>query len=240
MRTQVCQRVLEMKIRTSHSNRQFHNWLLYDIGDEFLERYAKHFKGHLVDLGCGEAPYREFCLKFVDKYTGVDWTKTQHESKADVVSDLNQKIELPDEIADTIISLSVMEHLSEPQQFLRESFRILKQGGIMLLQVPWQWWIHEAPHDFFRYTPYGLQHMLEKAGFIDIDIEPSSGFFTMLVMKVNYFSMRFIKGPDSLRYLIRGTLIPFWYFGQILAPYLDKLDKDWRAETQGYFVVARK
>jgi SAM-dependent methyltransferase len=193
-----------------------------------------------VDLGCGEASYRDYFLKFAEKYTGVDWTKTQHESKADVVSDLNQKIDLPDNIADTVVALSVMEHLCEPQQFLRESFRILKKGGCIFLQVPWQWWIHEIPHDFFRYTPFGLQYMLEKAGFIDIQVEPSCGFFTMLIMKINYFSMRFIRGPEFLRYLIRGGLIPFWYFGQILAPYLDKIDKDWSAETQGYYVVARK
>ena len=118
-----------MKPSQFHSNRKWHNWLIYNIGDRFLKRYSKHIKGHLVDLGCGEAPFKEYFLQFADSYTGVDWTKTMHNSKADVVSDLNVKIELEDEIADSIISLSVMEHLCEPQIFLNESYRILKKMG---------------------------------------------------------------------------------------------------------------
>lgn len=229
-----------MKPSKFHSNRGWHNWLIYNIGDKFLEKYSQYYKGHLVDLGCGEAPYKDYFLQFAKSYAGVDWTKTLHNSKADVVSDLNIKIELDDGVADSIISLSVMEHLCEPQVFLNESYRILKDQGVMILQVPWQWHIHEAPHDYFRYTPYGLKYMFEKAGFVDIEIEPQSGFFTTWIVKMNYFSARFIRGPKPLRWLIKVILVPFWTIGQVLAPYLDKLDKNWAAESQGYFVVARK
>ena len=229
-----------MKLSQTHRNRQWHNWLIYNIGDKFLEKYSKHLKGHLVDLGCGEAPFKEYFLQFTDKYTGVDWSNTFHNSGADVISDLNVEINLDDEVADSIISMSVMEHLCEPQIFLNESYRILKGGGEMVLQVPWQWRIHEAPHDYFRYTPYGLKYMFEKAGFEDVRIEAQNGFFTTWIVKMNYFSTRFIKGPKALKCLIKVMLLPFWTLGQFLAPYLDKLDRDWDAETQGYFVVARK
>ncbi len=229
-----------MKPSQYHNNRGWHNWVLYNIGDKFLEKYSKYLKGHLVDLGCGMAPYKEYFLQFADTYTGVDWTKTIHNSKVDVVSDLNVEIKLDDEIADSIISIAVMEHLYEPQIFLNESYRILKKGGYMVLQVPWQWRIHEAPHDYFRYTPYGLKYMFEKARYEDINIEAKSGFFTTWIVKMNYFSARFIRGPKPLRWLIKAILIPFWTIGQVLAPYLDKLDRSWDSEAQGYYVVARK
>ena len=229
-----------MKISKLHSNRGWHNWSIYNTGDRFLEKYSKHLKGHLVDLGCGEAPFKEYFLQFVDKYTGVDWSNTFHNSAADVVSDLNVGINLDDKVADSIISLSVMEHLCEPQAFLNESYRILKQGGAMVLQVPWQWHVHEAPHDYFRYTPYGLKYMFEKAGFVDIEVEAQCGFFTTWIVKMNYFSARFIRGPKPLKWIIGAALLPFWTLGQVLAPYLDKLDRNWDAETQGYFVLARK
>ncbi len=119
-----------MKPSKYHNNKDLVNWLVYEISDRFLIKYSKYIKGHLVDLGCGEAPYKEYFLQFATKYTGVDWSNTLHNSKADVVSNLNEKIELPDELADTVISLSVMEHLCEPQVFLNEAFRILKRGGI--------------------------------------------------------------------------------------------------------------
>lgn len=224
----------------SHSNRRLHNWLIYDISDKWLSRFKEHYKGHLYDLGCGEMPYKEWLLNYVDSYTGVDWTNTLHDLKANIVADLNAPLPIESEVADTVISLSVMEHLREPQIFLSEAYRILRPGGTMILQVPFMWWVHEAPHDYFRYTPFGLKYLYEKTGFIDVVVIPQSGFFTMWILKFNYFTLRFVKGPSWLRWIIKMCLTPFWFFGQVMAPYLDKLDRNWEYETSGYFVTARK
>ena len=229
-----------MKPSQFHPNRKSHNWLAYDIGDRFLKRYTKFYRGTLYDFGCGEKPYANFFLQYVEKYIGVDWSNTIHNLNSDLIADLNKPLPIKSEIADTIICLSVLEHLSEPQVMLNEAFRILKPRGIMLLQVPWQWWLHEAPYDFYRYTPYGLKYMLEKAGFIDLKIEPESGFFTTLVLKCNYFSMNFIRGPRLIKWIVQGVLMPFWFFGQVIAPRLDKFDKNWALETTGYNVIAKK
>jgi len=229
-----------VKPSSFHNNKRWHNWIVYDINDKFLQKYSKSLKGHLVDLGCGEAPYKKYFLQFVDKYTGVDWSNTLHNSKIDIHSDLNVEIDLEDEVADSIVSISVLEHLLEPQVFLNESFRILKKDGRMLLQVPWQWRLHEIPHDYFRYTPYALKNMFTKAGFNDVKIEATSGFFTTWLLKINYFTHRWVIGPKIIKWSIAIFLIPFWTFGQLLAPYLDRLDSDWEVETQGYFVLAKK
>ena len=229
-----------MRASKYHTNKKLHNWLVYKIGDKNLDDLSDYFKGTMVDLGCGEAPYKEYFLQFVEKYIGVDWTKTLHNSKADIVSDLNKEVMIEDEFADTVISLSVMEHLCEPQVFLNEAYRILRKGGGFVLQVPWQWWIHEAPYDYFRYTPYGLKYMLEKAGFKDVEVIAQSGFFTMWLLKMNYFSMRFIRGPRPLRWVIKACLVPLWTFNQLVAPLLDKLDRNWTLESSGYYVVASK
>jgi SAM-dependent methyltransferase len=198
------------------------------------------YKGIFYDLGCGEAPYKSFFLKYADKYVGVDWTGSFHDTKAEISADLNLPLPIASEVADTVVSLSVLEHLCEPQTMLNEAFRILKRGGGIVLQVPWQWWVHEAPYDFFRYTPYGLLYLFEKAGFKDVLVEPQAGFFSMWTLKMNYFSLRFIRGPKPLRWLITSAMLPFWYVGQCLAPLLDKLDRNWEAEANGYFVTARK
>ena len=229
-----------MKASKYHSNRNFTNWIVYKINDKFLEKYAKYYKGDLYDLGCGEAPYKDYFLQYADRYIGIDWSNTLHNSKADIVSDLNKKIDLKDEVADTLVSISVMEHLCEPQIFLNEAYRILKNDGYMILQVPWQWWVHEAPYDFYRYTPYGLKYLFEKAGFKEVAVEAQNGFFTMWLLKINYFSSRFVRGPKFLRVIIKAFLIPFWTFNQLISPLLDKLDRNWFAESSGYYVVARK
>lgn len=222
--------------------RKLSNWLIFKFGKEFLNKYNCYYKGDLVDLGCGEQPHREFFLNYADNYIGVDWTNSLHNNtKADIISDLNKKIELKDNSIDTAVSLSVMEHLCEPQQFLDETFRILKPNGYFILQVPFQWWIHEGPYDYFRYTPYGLKYMLKKAGFEIVELSPTGGFFTSMVTKLNYFTIRMFKLPKFLWVLWLISLIPFWTLGQLSAPLLDKLfDKDYNFETSGFWVVAKK
>lgn len=227
-------------ISKKHSNRKDHNWLIYDIGDRFLRKNINNYNGVLYDLGCGESPFRDFFLQHVQQYVAVDWAESYHDSKPDITADLNYPLPIESGVANTVVSLSVMEHLYEPQMMVNEAFRILKNGGIIILQVPWQWWIHEAPYDYFRYTPYGIKYMFEKAGFLDVMVEPQSGFFTMWILKMNYFTLRFIRGPRPLRWAIKAVLLPLWFVGQKSAPLLDKLDRNWVLETSGYFVTARK
>lgn len=82
--------------------------------------------------------------------------------------------------------------------------------------------------------------MFEKAGFEEIQILPNAGFFSMWILKINYFSSRFIRGPRPLRWVIKAILIPIWFVSQVVAPYLDKLDKHPELEAAGYTVIARK
>ena len=229
-----------MRISQKHSNRRAYNWIIYDIGDRYLLKYSCYFKGTLYDLGSGESPFKDFFLKYAQQYIAVDWAGSFHKTKADIAADLNKPLPIDSEVADTVVSISVMEHLCEPQMMLNEALRILKPGACIVLQVPWQWRIHEAPYDFFRYTPHGLKYLFEKAGFVDVVTEPCAGFFTMLTLKLNYFSLRFIRGPRPLRWLIQAVLSPIWFIGQMAAPWLDKLDRNWAQETSGYYVVAKK
>ena len=216
------------------------NWVLYDMAERGLRKYIPYYKGVVYDLGCGQQPHRQFLLQFAETYIGVDWKTEDEGASPDVVANLNEPLGISNQVADTVISFSVMEHLCEPQIMLNEAFRILKPGGAMVLQVPWQWWIHEAPHDYFRYSPYGLRYMFGKAGFDDVRIEAQCGFFTTWIVKFNYFTNRAITGPKPIRRFLKMFLLPFWYAGQVLAPYLDRLDKNWELETQGYFVLAFK
>lgn len=195
--------------------------------------------GVVYDLGCGTRPYESSILQTADRYVGVDWSNTLHGLHADIVADLCQPLPIESGIADHVVSFQVMEHLPEPQVMLNEAFRILRNEGEILLTVPFQWWIHEAPWDYYRYTRYGLEYMFKKAGFVDIQVKETSGFWIMWVLKFNYQSRRFIRGPWLIRILLRGLLTPIWFFGQVLAPKLDELDFN-SGETSGYIVTARK
>lgn len=228
-----------MKISQNHPNRTLYNWLIYDVLDTWLARFTHCYKGQLYDLGCGEMPYKSWLLNYVDQHTGVDWACSQHEIKADILADLNGPLPIESEVADTVISISVMEHLREPQVFLNEAYRLLKPGGFMVLQVPFMWWVHEAPYDFYRYTRYGLQYLFEKAGFTEITIYPQTGFWVMWTLKFNYQTTRLIRGPWPIRKVMALLMRGIWAIDQRVAPWLDRYWKC-EGETAGYFVVARK
>ncbi len=227
-----------MKIR--HSNRKHHNWLIYKKYDYLLKKCNTCYKGALYDFGCGESPYKMFFLKYADTYTGVDWAGSYYKTKADIIADLNKPLPIESNVADTIVSISVLEHLCEPQTMLNESFRILKPGGYFILQVPFQWWVHESPYDYFRYTPFGLKYLLSKAGFGEVEILPIGGYFTARILKANYFMAMKVNGKNPLLKFLRILIIPIWYFNQWLAPFLDKLDRNKMNETVGYWVIAKK
>jgi len=227
-------------IKIKHSNRNHHNWLIYKITERVLLKNTNLYNGTVYDLGCGEKPYESFFRKFVQHYIGVDWSNTPHKLNADIVADLNKTLPIDSGVAEVIISISVLEHLCEPQIMLNEAFRILKPGGTILLQVPWQWWIHEAPYDYYRYSPFGLKYLFEKSGFTKVDVQPTGGYFSTAILKFNYFTLRLINLPKPIRAVLKGLLIPVWYVGQTIAPILDKIDRNWILEAPGYWVIAKK
>lgn len=228
-----------MSISRFHNNRKFHNWLIYDIVDEWIMKFSEKYNGSLYDLGCGEMPYKSWLLGYADNYIGVDWGSSLHELKADILADLNEPLPIESEVADTVFSISVMEHLCNPQVFLDEAHRILKPGGSIVLQVPFMWQVHEAPHDYFRFTNYGLQYMFEKAGFNEITIYSQTGFWVMWTLKFNYQCRRLIVGPRLIRKTVELLMRGIWEINQRIAPWLDN---HWKCEgeTAGYFVVASK
>lgn len=228
-----------MKISRQHPNRRLHNWLLYDINDRWLDAHKHLVKGRTADLGCGGSPYKPWVLENAEEYTGVDWSATTHELNADIICDLNLGVDLPSDSVDTVLCLSVLEHLREPKQFLSEVHRVLKPDGTLILQVPFMWWVHEAPHDYYRFTQHGLEYLLNEVGLADIEVNPQTGFWVMIALKLNYQSMKFVRGNSLIKRISAGILCPFWWLSQKIAPVLDAV---WgsRNETAGYFVVARK
>ena len=194
----------------------------------------------MVDLGCGIKPYQNEILNAADSYLGVDWTNTDHKLNCDIVSDLNKPLLIENETVNTVVSFQVLEHLHNPQNMLDESYRILKKNGYIILTVPFQWMVHEEPYDYFRYTPFGLERMLKKAGFNDIKITPNAGFFSMIILKSNYFSKRFINSLKFLKFLFKILVVPIWFVSQLLAQFLDKLDKNKDLDCVGYTIIAKK
>ncbi len=139
-------------------------------------KVGQYANGHLLDLGCGKVPFYHLYKKHVNEITCVDWGNTDHDnSHLDFEMDLNQKLELPDNTYTTIVISSVLEHIAEPQLLMNEMARVLADGGVVLLNVPFYYSLHAEPHDYFRYTRFALEHMSVKAGFTVLGLEAYAG-----------------------------------------------------------------
>ncbi|MEL7447566.1 MAG: class I SAM-dependent methyltransferase [Pseudomonadota bacterium] len=208
-----------------------HNRLIHAINRRIAE--SLEYSGTVVDLGCGSAPYRELILATADEYVGVDWDASQHDrSHVDVTADLTKPLPFKDASADTVVSFQVMEHLPETGLFLDEIRRILRPGGRVFITVPFMWHVHEAPHDYYRFTRHGLEYLFDKHGFEQVNVEANTGFWQTFVLKFNYETRRYARGPLWLLFA------PLWLLGQWLAPPLDRLLPR-PQETASYTVKAR-
>lgn len=146
-----------------------------------LERVAPQAHGALLDVGCGTKPYRPLFAPHVTRHLGLDWPNTPHaRGNIDAFADARA---LPVRTAsvDTVLCTEVLEHCAEPTRLVAEAFRVLRPGGTLILTCPFLYPVHEAPHDYFRFTRFGLQALLVGAGFEVVSLEPVGGFGAVCV-----------------------------------------------------------
>ncbi len=163
--------------RASRSNVPLTSRLMADLeAAAYSNAISKHAKGRLADLGCGNVPLFKMYHNLVSEVICVDWQSSLHQSKhVDIFADLNEPINIGDETFDTVIASDVIEHLHSPQALFNSAARALKPGGKLIIGVPFLYWIHEAPHDFHRYTEFSLERMSKLAGLQVIDLSAWGG-----------------------------------------------------------------
>ena len=146
-----------------------------------IPTWARH--GRLLDVGCATGSFLAGALAigFAD-VRGIDISRPSIEYA-------NQKMGLSVAIAadflsqpfvagefDMVTLWATLEHVAEPEQFLRESCRVLKKGGMVCLSVPNRSGIsmrglgrrwHMVGLEHLNYfTPPSLRLLLERVGFV--------------------------------------------------------------------------
>jgi SAM-dependent methyltransferase len=114
----------------------------------------------VLDYGCGGSPYRPlFPSADYRRADCVDLPGLDYRFGED------EKIDEADGTFDVVLSTQVLEHVRHPQLYLRETWRLLKPGGTIIVSTHGLFEEHGAPVDYRRWTLEGLFCELEDAGF---------------------------------------------------------------------------
>lgn len=137
---------------------------------------ALNAKGKLLDLGCGQVPLYGAYRNHVTDTTCVDWENTPHNRDyLDLECDLSEPLPFGDEHFDTIILSDVLEHIPRPERLWDEMGRILAKRGRLIMSVPFYYWLHEQPHDYYRYTEFALRRFVDHSGLKLLQLDSLGG-----------------------------------------------------------------
>ena len=152
----------------------------------------------------------------------------------DIVADVCQLDEhIQAETFASVFLIEVLEHVQDPATAIEQLHRVIKPGGTLYLSVPYAIEVHLAPHDYWRFTPFALKHLL--ADFQDVKIVPRGGYVTASMTPLLRLSFQ----PSWFDKCVGRVLL---FFCGLLFPLLWLLDRAIQSDAyaSGYHVTATK
>ena len=159
----------------------------------------------ILDVGCGTGKGQESFGKLGTVF-GVDFSQDAlmfcHERGLERIARANaEALPIQSEVFDTVVTLDTIEHIPDDHKAVSEIARILKPGGVLLLNVPAYQWLW-GPHDVAlmhqrRYTRTQVRNLLTTNGF-KIERLSYHIFFLFPLVALSRFLSKFKKGePDA-------------------------------------------
>ena len=140
-------------------------------------------KGALLDVGCGDGSSSEEIVKDGWSVSGLELspknvTKARKKGINAVVGNAEEKLPYNEDMFDVVIAGEIIEHLTNPKNFLEECYRVLKPNGVLILTTPNVCFLlsrikvlfgklpyASAPFHFQYFTLSSLKKLLNESGF---------------------------------------------------------------------------
>lgn len=202
----------------------------------------------LLDAGAGECAYKGLFARC--RYVGVDLgvgNDSWRWRNLDCIAPLG-RLPFRDGTFGAVLCTQVLEHLVQPWEDLAELRRVLEPGGLLFLTAPMSQAEHQTPHDYFRFTSFGLRSLLVRTDFTQIRVDPLGGMFVRMAYQLpRTLSVIPGSGLCSGGFNLAGVLLLPVRVGafclvrvfQAALLVLDRLDK-LRNDPLGWSVVAVK
>ncbi|WP_165585385.1 class I SAM-dependent methyltransferase [Roseococcus sp. SYP-B2431] len=208
----------------------------------FLRPILGGMRGSVLDVGCGEMPFRGLLPAEV-RYTGIDvpaaedFGMTRH---AEIVDFDGLHIPFPEASFDNILCTEVLEHAEDPAALVAEMLRVLRPGGTLAATVPFAARVHHAPHDHHRFTRYRLAAMF--AGFGEVTVAERGDDLAVIANKLIVVCMRLVQPSVALIWRLPILLLagPAALVALAVAHLSIRLGWGSKADPLGYGILARK
>ena len=165
--------------------------------NDYEKLMQEHCSGFLLDCGCGDVPYYEIYRDKISDVYCIDWENSLHKNPyVDQYVDLNKTFPRESNSFDTVLAADVLEHIYNPMLFMNEVARVVKHGGKVLIMVPYYYWVHEAPHDYYRYTEYALRKFCDENKLNVVYLQPYGGYPDVLL---DLFNKKYVTTEKGVR-----------------------------------------
>lgn len=199
--------------------------------DQFFFSKSEFLKNKsIIDIG-GKKKNKRGLFDIAALSSDVKYVNIDVSTEPDIVSDATS-IPLPDNSCEVVLMGEILEHVPDPIALLKEAYRLLKSGGVLLATIPFMYPIHADPEDYGRYTDYFWRKAALKTGFNDdIIIERQGGMFAVMALMVQHL----FRAKNRSWWPIQNPLVKFLMWLDKKTE--DKLLLSW---TTGYGLILRK
>jgi SAM-dependent methyltransferase len=158
--------------------------LSYVTAAMMLNLPAGTVRGDVLDVGCGNKPYKRVFGSECTKWIGLD-TKPVGEVQADMAG----KFPFEDGSFDTVILTDSLHLSCSPLTTIMECARVLAVGGHLVISAPM---LSHDPECHFTIHPKGLDFLVSQTGLKGLSLVTEGKTFTSL------WAERFSVQPDEV------------------------------------------
>jgi len=186
----------------------------------YLKKYGCHFSGTVIEIGGINTINNRQFFPNAKKYI-----LSNISGDVDMILDVTNMNNIADNSIDSIICVSVLEHVFEIKQAMAEIERVLKPGGELLITTPYIFPYHDNV-DYYRFSKDYYLNCFTSINFINIT--KLGGVFSSIAN-----TLQRPCGKLTLRYCIYKTI---GFFIALLGIFLDTNDNS----PLGYAVYGKK